>query len=207
MTLPRILTIMGSGETAPTMVTTHRRLTSMLPKPVKAVVLDTPYGFQENAPELASRAVDYFATSVNVDIAIAGLTRVIDGHFSVDPLEVERGLNTLTDADYVFAGPGSPTYALRQWAGSRVPALKRASSVCRSSTRRILPDSWIEPSKKPTGPVSINGDGWQMLKDGCSVSGWLPLSSARAAGCPGTRWPSASRLMASRAARSCHLVG
>ena len=123
MTLPRILTIMGSGETAPTMVTTHRRLTSMLPKPVKAVVLDTPYGFQENAPELASRAVDYFATSVNVDIAIAGLTRVIDGHFSVDPLEVERGLNTLTDADYVFAGPGSPTYALRQWAGSRVPAI------------------------------------------------------------------------------------
>jgi hypothetical protein len=105
------------------MVTTHRRLTALLPKPVKAVVLDTPYGFQENAPELASRAVEYFATSVNVDIKVAGLTRLIDGHVSVDPVEVERGLNTLTDAGYIFAGPGSPTYALRQWAGSRVPTI------------------------------------------------------------------------------------
>ena len=66
MTLPRILAIMGSGETAPTMVTTHRKLTSLLPQPVQAVVLDTPYGFQENAPELASRAQDYFHTSINV---------------------------------------------------------------------------------------------------------------------------------------------
>jgi hypothetical protein len=60
---------------------------------------------------------------VNVDIKVAGLTRLIDGHVSVDPVEVERGLNTLTDAGYIFAGPGSPTYALRQWAGSRVPAI------------------------------------------------------------------------------------
>ena len=118
-----MLAIMGSGETAPTMVTTHRRLTALLPSPVKAVVLDTPYGFQENAPELASRAVEYFATSVNVDIKPAGLTRVIDGDIEVDPVVLERGLNMLTDAHYVFAGPGSPSYALRQWAGSRVPAI------------------------------------------------------------------------------------
>jgi hypothetical protein len=26
----------------------------------------------------------------------------------------------MTDSDYIFAGPGSPTYALRQWAGSNV---------------------------------------------------------------------------------------
>ena len=74
MSLPRILTIMGSGETAPTMVSTHRKLTAMLPKPVKAVLLDTPYGFQENAPELATRAVEYFRNSVNVDITVAGFT-------------------------------------------------------------------------------------------------------------------------------------
>ena len=51
MTLPRILTIMGSGETAPTMVTTHRMLAAKLPKPARATLLDTPYGFQENAPD------------------------------------------------------------------------------------------------------------------------------------------------------------
>lgn len=118
MSLPRILTIMGSGETAPTMVTTHRRLTALLPQPVKAVVLDTPYGFQENAPELAMRAVDYFKTSVNVDLAVAGLLRLQDTHIAADPVAIERGLRIVTEANYVFAGPGSPTYALRQWAGS-----------------------------------------------------------------------------------------
>jgi hypothetical protein len=120
MTLPRILAIMGSGETAPTMVTTHRRLTSLLPSPVSAVVLDTPYGFQENAPELAARAVEYFRTSINVDLAVAGLIRLRDTHLPADPVEVERGLRTVTDSNYVFAGPGSPTYALRQWSGSPI---------------------------------------------------------------------------------------
>lgn len=111
---------MGSGETAPTMVTTHRRLTSLLPSPVRAVVLDTPYGFQENAPELAAKAVEYFNTSINVDLVVAGLVRLHDTHIAADPVAVERGLRALADADYIFAGPGSPTYALRQWAGSSV---------------------------------------------------------------------------------------
>jgi hypothetical protein len=120
MSLPRILAIMGSGETAPTMVTTHRRLTSLLPSPVKAVVLDTPYGFQENAPELATKAVEYFKTSINIDLVVAGLVRLHDTHIAADPVAIERGLRALADADYIFAGPGSPTYALRQWAGSSV---------------------------------------------------------------------------------------
>ena len=120
MTLPRILTIMGSGETAPTMVSTHRSLTSRLPSPAKTVLLDTPYGFQENAPELARRAVDYFKTSVNVDITVAGLVRLSDTHLPADPVAVERGLRAVADADYIFAGPGSPTYALRQWSGSPI---------------------------------------------------------------------------------------
>ncbi len=120
MSLPRILAIMGSGETAPTMVTTHRRLTALLPSPVKAVVLDTPYGFQENAPELAAKAVEYFQTSINVDLVVAGLIRLHDTHLPADPVAIERGLRALSDADYIFAGPGSPTYARRQWAGSPV---------------------------------------------------------------------------------------
>ena len=119
MTRPRILTIMGSGETAPTMVPTHRMLVARLGSSTKATLLDTPYGFQENAPELAAKAVDYFKTSVNVDLVVAGLAEIADG----DALVVERGLNAVKDADYVFAGPGSPTYALRQWAGTSLPEL------------------------------------------------------------------------------------
>lgn len=115
-TLPRILTIMGSGETAPTMVKVHRELVRRLGS-ASAVLLDTPYGFQENAPELASRAVEYFKTSVNVTITPAGLER-IDG---ADAVALQHGLNLLSDANYVFAGPGSPTYALRQWKATTIP--------------------------------------------------------------------------------------
>ncbi|MEA2843958.1 MAG: hypothetical protein QOJ69_1629, partial [Actinomycetota bacterium] len=43
MRLPRILTIMGSGETAPTMSKVHRDLISRMgPSPVPAAMLDTP---------------------------------------------------------------------------------------------------------------------------------------------------------------------
>ena len=129
MSTPRVLTLMGSGETAPTMVSTHRRLAARLePSPgrvranVTAAVLDTPYGFQENAPELAERAVTYFAESIDVDLAVAGLTRII----GADGLAVERGLEILRRSDYLFAGPGSPTYAVEQWRDSAVPAVLRS---------------------------------------------------------------------------------
>jgi hypothetical protein len=97
------------------MVKTHRQLIGRLSQP-NAVVLDTPYGFQENAPELALRAVEYFDVSVNTAISPLGLTRMI----GADALAVQQGLSALTDADYVFAGPGSPTYALRQWKNTQV---------------------------------------------------------------------------------------
>jgi len=119
MTLPRILAIMGSGETSPTMVSTHRMLVGKLPKPVRAALLDTPYGFQENAPELATKAVEYFNTSINVALDVAGLTEISAG----DALAIEKGLQLVADAQYVFAGPGSPSYALRQWSGTPLAGL------------------------------------------------------------------------------------
>ena len=53
-----ILAIMGSGETAPTMAKVHRALLDRLGAgPVPAAILDTPYGFQENADDLSARTV------------------------------------------------------------------------------------------------------------------------------------------------------
>lgn len=115
--VPRVVTIMGSGETAPTMMKVHRDLIARVSTPGRSgqvVVLDTPYGFQENAPELAARAQEYFRTSVGHPIDVAGLQRL----HHVDPIEIEHGLERVRHARYVFAGPGSPTYALRQWSGT-----------------------------------------------------------------------------------------
>jgi hypothetical protein len=129
--LPRILTIMGSGETAPTMVKVHRAVLERLgPPPVPAVLLDTPFGFQENATELAQRVVDYFAESLHTRIDVASAGPGSSGSASPGPLDTggdpfagERLVAKLRDARYIFAGPGSPSYALRQWRGTVVPAL------------------------------------------------------------------------------------
>jgi hypothetical protein len=54
---PRILAVMGSGETAPAMAKVHRALFGRLGGDVRAAIIDTPYGFQENADELSARTV------------------------------------------------------------------------------------------------------------------------------------------------------
>ncbi len=115
--LPRLLAIMGSGETSPTMVKTHRALLARLgPPPVPAVVVDTPFGFQANADDLTARAVEYFRTSIGQELGVAKL-RAAGG----DALAYETMLARVRQARYVFSGPGSPSYALRQWRDSTVP--------------------------------------------------------------------------------------
>jgi cyanophycinase-like exopeptidase len=117
--LPRILTIMGSGETTPTMARVHRQILDRLgERPVPAVILDTPYGFQENASEISERAVDYFRAAVGAPFTVASF-RAADS----DALTRETALVRIRDARLVFTGPGSPSYALRQWAGSEIPRL------------------------------------------------------------------------------------
>jgi hypothetical protein len=117
MSTPRILAIMGSGETAPTMKAPHRAIFERLGPDVDAVLLDTPFGFQENAPILASKAIEYFRDAVGRPVEAAGLTRTDSG----DTVAVERGIAKVRSADWVFAGPGSPTFALGQWTGTAVP--------------------------------------------------------------------------------------
>jgi len=119
MPVPRLLAIMGSGETTATMVPVHRAVLSRFPGRPRVAVLDTPYGFQENADELTARAVEYFRTSLpmaEVDVASLRSPR--------EPAAVrERALEVLRHADVVFSGPGSPSYALRVWSGTPVPAI------------------------------------------------------------------------------------
>lgn len=110
---------MGSGETSPTMVKTHRQLLGRLgAAPVPAVLLDTPFGFQENADDISARAVEFFDKSLGVALEVANW-RSVQG----DALEQETALARLRSARYVFAGPGSPSYALAQWVSSNVATL------------------------------------------------------------------------------------
>ncbi len=124
--MTRLLTIMGSGETSPTMVKPHREVFEHLSASahtadaaIPSVFLDTPFGFQENADELSAKTVQYFKVSLNRIVDVAGLCDVA----AATTLEREVAFNTIRQARFVFAGPGSPTYALRQWAGTPLPEL------------------------------------------------------------------------------------
>jgi cyanophycinase-like exopeptidase len=119
--MSRLLAIMGSGETAPTMVKVHRAVFERT-GPGRCVLLDTPYGFQTNRAELTRRTQAYFGQSLGREVEAVGWAR--------DPgpgADRERALSQLRGADWVFAGPGSPTYALRQWLGTPVPAAVAAT--------------------------------------------------------------------------------
>ncbi len=106
----RILAVMGSGETSPTMVNAHRMLVARLGAgPVRAVLLETPYAFQENAAGVSARAQAYFARSVGLAVTVIPGTGTTGG-----PAD-DGGLGALRAADWVFAGPGSPSYALARW--------------------------------------------------------------------------------------------
>jgi len=113
------LVIMGSGETAPTMIKTHRMILESVPAG-SALLLDTPYGFQENADDITVRAQDYFRTSVGREVRAAGWRRA-----DLDGLAREQALTAVRAAQWVFAGPGSPTYALRAWHDTPLPGLLR----------------------------------------------------------------------------------
>lgn len=111
--LPAQLVIMGSGETAPTMVRVHREIFEQLAPDASLVALDSTYGFQVNADDLSRRTVDYFHESLGRDVQVLRWRRE-----TREARDEAATLATVRRADWVFAGPGSPTYALSSWRDS-----------------------------------------------------------------------------------------
>ncbi len=112
-----LLVVMGSGETAPAMVKVHRAVFASLGhQHGPAVLVDTPFGFQANADDLTARTRAYFDQSVGQSVDVARWRRR-----DAPLVDQEAALSLLSTASWVFAGPGSPSYALRQWEGTPVP--------------------------------------------------------------------------------------
>jgi len=125
----RVLAIIGSGETSPTMVTAHRELISRLGlTSPQAIVLATPYAFQENAADVSARTRRYFADSVGLQVRVAAGTSPNADPAMAPPLippdeeDEARQAAGIRAADWVFAGPGSPSYALAHWQAGPVAA-------------------------------------------------------------------------------------
>src|SRR5579864_1485719 len=101
----RLLCLIGSGETSPSMASLHAEMMERAGSPpAPAVMLDTSYGFQENVDEISARAQSYFQAKVGRPLGIASYR----DRESADPLSLERVANQLRDARFLLAGPGSP---------------------------------------------------------------------------------------------------
>jgi len=139
------IAILGSGETAPSMTKVHREFLAPL-DPVLAVNLDTTYGFQLNVPQMSMKLEEYFATSL--------LTRLTTLHFSSyeKSTELEHAIfkQQVRQANYVFAGPGSPTYALAQWKplelqDDLISVLQDAGALCFASAAALTLGAFTAP--------------------------------------------------------------
>ena len=127
------------------MVKVHRELLARLDE-VRAVTLDTPYGFQENVPQMTEKIVDFFQTALQVTIdpiRFASYERASD---------LERTLfrQSIRSATYVCAGPGSPSYALTQWAPVGMAedlgdVLDQGGVICFSSAAALTLGAYTAP--------------------------------------------------------------
>lgn len=103
--------LMGSGETSAGMAKVHRYAMTLVEGPVRAAFIDTPAGFQLNADLLSEKAAEYFRKRLSTPLAVASFKSAAQATSE----QTQEAVRTLHESSYIFAGPGSPTYALGNW--------------------------------------------------------------------------------------------
>ena len=74
------LAILGSGETSPNLVSVHRELLNGLDDSSDIFMIDSPFGFQENANQLVEKIIDFYKVSLNVDMKLATYRKIEELH-------------------------------------------------------------------------------------------------------------------------------
>lgn len=110
---PGLIILFGSGETSPTGRKAFDQVFHSLPHSPRLALLETPSGFELNSHQVISRVGDFFQRRLqNYGPRVEIIPACKRGTpFSPDePAIVEP----LLQADLIFMGPGSPSYAIRQ---------------------------------------------------------------------------------------------
>lgn len=111
--IPGSIIVFGSGETSPTGRKIFDRLFRTLPESPRVALLETPAGFEVNSDLVIAKVADFFEQKLqNYDPQVSIIPARKKGtYYSPDNAEI---LAPLLEADVIFLGPGSPTYAVRQ---------------------------------------------------------------------------------------------
>ncbi len=115
--IPGPIAFFGSGETTPSGQKIFTQIFKHLPHSPRVSILETPAGFEVNSDQVARRISEFlFHRLQNFDPQVEIIPARKKGtDFSPDN---EGVIEPVLDADLIFMGPGSPTYAVRQLKGS-----------------------------------------------------------------------------------------
>jgi hypothetical protein len=94
----------------------HRVALQRLGSPPRPVFLDTTAGFETNIDAIVQKAVEYYAHHLQAELRVASFRH----RERATPEETGAAVAAIREANLIFAGPGSPTYATRQWRDSPV---------------------------------------------------------------------------------------
>jgi cyanophycinase-like exopeptidase len=110
---PGPIVLFGSGETAPSGRKIYETIFRNLPYKPRVALLETPAGFELNSTQVIGRVGEFIQLRLqNYEPQITIVpARKRGTPFSPDDPEL---IAPLYDADVIFMGPGSPTYAVRQ---------------------------------------------------------------------------------------------
>lgn len=110
---PGPIVLFGSGETSPSGRKIFDHVLRPLPPSPKVGLLETPAGFELNSPQVIGRVGDFIRHRLqNYEPQITIVpARKRGTAFSPDDPNV---IAPLYEADVIFMGPGSPSYAVRQ---------------------------------------------------------------------------------------------
>ncbi len=107
-----LVVLFGSGETSPSGRKVHEDIFKTLTSPVRVAVLETPAGFQPNSELVAGKVGEFLQHNLQnyrPEVSIVPARRK-GSRFSPDDPDL---LAPVLKANYIFLGPGSPTYAVR----------------------------------------------------------------------------------------------
>jgi cyanophycinase-like exopeptidase len=118
------ITLFGSGETGKHGRLIQERLLSRHQKPVRIAILETPAGFQPNVDVVTGKLRGFYEHNLQ---NLRPIVTVVPARARGGPLDPDDPAIAalFDDADAIVAGPGSPTYVVRQLAGTATLASVR----------------------------------------------------------------------------------
>jgi cyanophycinase-like exopeptidase len=112
--MPGKITLVGAGELMSAMSKVHRDVLSKVEGDPRPVFLDTAAGFEPNVDGIVQKALEYYERYLQLKLRVASFR-----HRDREPAaRTAEAIAAVRSSNLIFAGPGSPTYAIRHWRGS-----------------------------------------------------------------------------------------